>query len=1017
MRGAPTLEDQPEAARSGAISRAPVPWRLRFAGPFTPPRLAPLWLRRSRWLLAALTLSMLVAATLLGAVPIYSELVSDVQLQNLLASRPPADINVEGIVKTGLLTPDNAQQIDAIALGIGHTYLGAFSSGIYTYIDSDPVIFTHINQIVVGSGRDSIYHDLARSDGRPYSFDFAQAAPHMNIIAGRLPREVPAGQMPEVLATPKLGVYVGDTVGVALFGGPGTEATARVVGIWFPKDQNDPFWNNHSYDTVDIYSDNSPTRPVYPLVFARGGLFSMIASITPRSTSSNQPFGGPSFVRYFVYLHYLSFTGPSLLTAPDVPDVIGKLAEYRNHIATGFPAAVTVSSVAVISRLDTFLEGLQQQLSLLDLPLYVVVAQIAALALFCVMALAGLLVETQGDAIAALKSRGASRFQLVGAFGVLAVLPAALAAAGGVFVAARLAVWLVTTFVPAAAHLDVRYLSSAARPELALTPVMAACAAGVLTVAVAAYQALRRDVLTWRREQARGGRAPLWKRYYLDLFLALLCIAGYLELGSFGGLDIRAQLGVADANGADPLLIVSPVLLLLASALLVLRLLPLVAGLGARLAARSRGATGMLAFADLARTSGQFTRLALLLALSVGMSLFALNFVTSLDRSAADRAAYATGSDQRLVANANILITGFTGDLGQQITTAPGVEAAAPIARPGFKTTQSQGGMTVGGLAIDPAQFAQAVYWRSDFAAQSLSALLDQMRQHTAGVSAGEPDHPVWALVSTGLAGALQLSPGERFSLDSQDGRRGNMSFVVGAIIDDFPTMYNSFQAGYLVVDQADLFAAIANPDIGNLPLGGPTEYWLRTTGTPADDAARAAAFEKLGLPQLIAGITDRRALVVQYRGDPVTAGMSGLLLVGTIAAALLAVLACLAQAVATARARLTQFAVLRSLGMSTRQLRAILLGQQFVIYLFGLASGILLGLLLTSATLPYLAFSSTLVDRTTLGVPPYLIVFNLAGIAIYVGLLLLVFAAAVALQARVAARIGLGRTLRIGED
>ena len=54
---------------------------------------------------------------------------------------------------------------------------------------------------------------------------------------------------------------------------------------------------------------------------------------------------------------------------------------------------------------------------------------------------------------------------------------------------------------------------------------------------------------------------------------------------------------------------------------------------------------------------------------------------------------------------------------------------------------------------------------------------------------------------------------------------------------------------------------------------------------------------------------------------NAINGGMRGLLLVGALTAALLAVLGTLVQAVLSARRRTTQFAIFRTLGMANRQL------------------------------------------------------------------------------------------------
>jgi ABC-type lipoprotein release transport system permease subunit len=113
----------------------------------------------------------------------------------------------------------------------------------------------------------------------------------------------------------------------------------------------------------------------------------------------------------------------------------------------------------------------------------------------------------------------------------------------------------------------------------------------------------------------------------------------------------------------------------------------------------------------------------------------------------------------------------------------------------------------------------------------------------------------------------------------------------------------------------------------------------------------------------------------------------------------------------------MTQFAILRTLGGHKDQLIRILLGQQLVIYGFGLAAGTVLGVLLSTATLSFLQFSTTAVNITMEQLPPYVLSFNLLGTGFFYAALLLAFALALLIGIQTALRGGLGQALRIGED
>jgi ABC-type lipoprotein release transport system permease subunit len=102
---------------------------------------------------------------------------------------------------------------------------------------------------------------------------------------------------------------------------------------------------------------------------------------------------------------------------------------------------------------------------------------------------------------------------------------------------------------------------------------------------------------------------------------------------------------------------------------------------------------------------------------------------------------------------------------------------------------------------------------------------------------------------------------------------------------------------------------------------------------------------------------------------------------------------------------------------MSGRQLASVLFGEQAIVYFFGLIGGTLLGLVLVTATLPFLQFSDTTINPATVGVPPYILTLDARSTVVFYLALVLAFLAALQIASRYARRIGLGDALRLGED
>ncbi|HEY7849542.1 MAG TPA: FtsX-like permease family protein, partial [Ktedonobacterales bacterium] len=763
----------------------------------------------------------------------------------------------------------------------------------------------------------------------------------------------------------------------------------------------------------------NPPPPQYPILFTRQAL---VQSLTYKPVGfSNPPMG--------VGLHYIYYVSDSSITVSRANAVQTDLATFKRTLDADVPGSFGATSVGVATRLGDLLSGVVGLLAAQALPLYSVDAQLVALALLFIFVMAGLLIESQAGEIATLKSRGASAAQVMLTYLSQGVLLAVIALVAGMAIAGGLALALVRYFVPlgqaVVVTLTPAYVARSVSLRDALVPAALAAALGVAALGLATWQAARMDALAFRREQGRSERVPFWKRYYLDVGLAVLCAAGYTELVTFGGLTTRvlvnSQTGAAQNPGgqADWIQLLAPTLMLLAGALLLQRALPWLLRLGAWLTARGRGATGMLAFAQVSRASGAFSRLTLLLTLAIGLGLFSLTFQTTIARGAHDNAYYLTGADERVSIMPQSEGTQSTLGYAAKFAKMPGVESVTPMYRGIALTLPNQGGENVDLLGVDPGTFAQTVAWRSDYASQSPAALMGILARAQHGASLGEAGAPMVAIVDQAFANNFQVQVDSRFQLSPQEAGQSNTAtsayFVVGAIVNNFPSVYDEYGTGAVIVELNDYLAVLANPQVADYTVNGPNDFLLRTSPDARAAALRAKALTDPNF--FVQSVYDARALTTRYRDDPLAAGMSGLLLLGALIASLLALVGVITQAGIAAQQRQTQFAILRTLGLSEGALTRMLLTEQALVYVLGALGGVAIGALLAVASLPFLGFNTSTYTPPVLGVPSSQLAVNLNGSLLYLGVLLVIFVVALVIAGAVARVSGLGRALRVGED
>ncbi|AQZ65697.1 ABC transporter integral membrane protein [[Actinomadura] parvosata subsp. kistnae] len=203
---------------------------------------------------------------------------------------------------------------------------------------------------------------------------------------------------------------------------------------------------------------------------------------------------------------------------------------------------------------------------------------------------------------------------------------------------------------------------------------------------------------------------------------------------------------------------------------------------------------------------------------------------------------------------------------------------------------------------------------------------------------------PLPVVLTSDLSAALKLGTGQtgRASID-----RRVMTVKVVGVVETMPTTPAGQQA--LLVDwqtmQAHELAA------AQLPRPA-TEWWLAA----GDTAPAVAALG--GHPEWDVTALDQRALAAALRDDPLASGLQGALMLGFGAALVFAVLGFLVNAAVAARERLAEFAILRALGVSSRQMLGMLAVEQAFVVGLSLVAGTALAVVVGVLVVPHIVLT-----------------------------------------------------------
>jgi putative ABC transport system permease protein len=450
-------------------------------------------------------------------------------------------------------------------------------------------------------------------------------------------------------------------------------------------------------------------------------------------------------------------------------------------------------------------------------------------------------------------------------------------------------------------------------------PVPAAlCAAVVaLTVSLMTWLAVREP--SRPRGRRRSRRTVVGRRVVMELTVLLGAGAGLVALRS---------------QGPDQVLGAVPVLVALATVLVLLRVYPLVLGLVLRQTRRGRGAVGFVGVARAAHDAPATGPALFVLVLTLGTAVFGGLVQRTVDDGLAAGAAWSAGAD------ASATTEGNTTPAPGALSGATGIRTALQRLHTMELVGQSDGEVIspVAVVTVDPRQLV-AIAPTSPLAGHLLSAL------------AATPPPGAGATVRLPAVVSPSLRTG---------GRSGGFTSTVQA--DGRPPAHLAWQpVGTLTA--AELRDPLLGPVTAQIPAGTPmvittasAEYLMshRSSGStvlllqgdgptaPRAAALRSAAAEALGP---LARVRTRSQTLSALREDGLTRGLGTVYATSSALAALAGLLAVALELILTSyeRSRTTSF--LRTLGLGGREAGAVHVLQLLPLAVVSAVGGTLLGL------------------------------------------------------------------------
>jgi hypothetical protein len=474
---------------------------------------------------------------------------------------------------------------------------------------------------------------------------------------------------------------------------------ARVTGTFEQTDPGEVFW----LQIGEVYLAPSIEGREQPLIMllTRNSMFTVVAEANA---------GLPASYDWFL------FTDGTLLSDMTIAKLESKLAGFTTQLDD------TIARPFVITEWNPRIKSMKQRALFGSVPLLLMALLVLACVAFFLTMAAGLLGRKRIAGYMMLRSRG---FNIRQQFGVH-LLEASIFSLPAALIAPLVSIVVISGigFLPAYEGITG---GSTMPVELAASAWLwsfGAAVGSMFIVTAASSFWDQSTVAASRSSEAHQVIAPWFQRYYVDALLVALSGIVWWEVGARNGVV------VSERNGdfaPDLSLLAAPVLIVIATSLVALRLFPIITRVAAGIGLRSTSTALGLGLASVARRPFFHGWPMLALALSISTGIVAGSVVSTLERSTNEQVLYSTGAD------IHVVTTGTTGQVGrQQLQNVRQVEAI-DVATPALRTLSTVGTTSTGPrfilLAVDPIDFQQVAWFRDDFTESetSIDQLVDRL--------------------------------------------------------------------------------------------------------------------------------------------------------------------------------------------------------------------------------------------------------------------------------------------------
>ncbi|HEY0828922.1 MAG TPA: FtsX-like permease family protein [Bacilli bacterium] len=938
---------------------------------------------KNKWLELTLLLGLILTVALVSSIPIYTEsilqrmLVKDLEnLQKNTNSYPGAhlssayfggDIQVENVPKLLKYIDYNMANVAKPGFSLPvKEYVQERETKKYNFLPLFPDLINPKIKRLAEIGAMSGLED------------------HVRLVDGRLPAKNKVDGVYEALvveeALNKLKMVLGNEF-VLKDESTHIELTIKPVGVIDKKTYDSVYWsaaNLNTYQSTffinyELFESDFTTSNVLPVLFSR-------------------------------WYYALDYSNMGLDNIQSYIDTHTKIRTMLSNRFTNY--SIKSNALTTLGEYAEREKRLMLMLWSLNVPVMIMLA-------FYLFMVSNLITERQKTEIAVLRSRGASRFQILSGYMIEGLILGVIAILTGPY----LGLWLTKILGASNGFLSFVQRSSlqAELNDQTYKYALIAAASSLVMTLIPSFLATRVSIVSHKQQMARQHHQSFWHKFYIDIFLLAAAFYGFISFQR--RMKDLVSLGLdSDRLKIDPLLFLVPALFILGLGLFILRIYPwfirILHWLG-----RKWWPPGIYStMIQVGRASGQYQFIMIFLIITIATGIFSASAARTMNKNIEDKVNYKNGAD--IILNVRWEndappppVPGmpvpaeaeagpkkkvqFTEPPFELVDQLPGIEEAAKVfIKDGVYVSAAESGIARL-MGVDTDDFGRAS-WLKD-------GLLDHHYYRYLNLIAGEPSA---VLISKTLAAQQGVKTGDYIYV----GWEGvdSKAFIVYGIVDFFP----SFNPNPQDVKQKAPMLVVGNLEYiqNNLALE-PYQVWLKLK--PGVESRKQLFDGILEKKIPVESLIDTREELVSAKNDPYQLAINGMMTLGFVISILISFIGFLLYWVLSMRSRTLQFGILRAMGISFSQLIAMLTTEQILTSGAAILIGILTGNYASQLFVPFFQISFNMVSQ----VPPFEVSFDSGDfLKIYV-IITIMISLGLFILGYLLSRIKIHQAVKLGED